>query len=130
MGDGGEDEWDVGKLGERQIQYALLPMPLQEAAKGKIFKSFSHRFRIVIAKKAHVFTTFVHTSPIHTDLSVRESCGNSPHCCLCEHFICGETEKVCCGSDLPPEVVSEPQQRPDGVCVNGKAGGTIRGVSV
>ena len=31
----------------------------------------------------------------------------------------GEGGQFCCGSDLPPEEVSEPQLRRDGICVNG-----------
>ena len=66
-------------------------------------------------------------SSIRTVLSVLESCADSLHHRLCESLRCGEGGPFCCGSNAPPEVVSELQQRRAGVCVNGKAGGVDQG---
>ena len=59
------------------------------------------------------------TSPIHTALSVRETCANTPPHHLCESYRWGEEGQFCSGSDPPPEVVSEQQQRQAGICGNG-----------
>ena len=60
---------------------------------------------------------------IPTALSVRGPCADSLHRRPCESYRCGEGGQFGCGSDAPPEVVSEPQPRRAGVCVNGKARG-------
>lgn len=64
-------------------------------------------------------------SPIHTALSMWLSI-------LCFAVCVKVTDaemgvQFCSGSDLPPEVVSEPQQRTAGVCVNGRAGSAEHG---
>lgn len=53
-------------------------------------------------------------SPIHTALSRRESCAKNLPRHLCESYRGREKAEFHSASDLPPEVVSEQQQRRDG----------------
>ena len=67
-------------------------------------------------------TRNINKCPIHTALSVWESCTITLP--LCESYTCREGGQFCCNSDPPPEEVSEPQQRRD---VNGESGGMEQG---
>ena len=81
------------------------------------FQSTSFSFHDVCSSLGSVASSLY--SPIHTALWVRESRADSLHRPLCGSFRCGKWGQLGCGSNAPPEVASEPQQRRAGVCVNG-----------